>query len=197
MTLAVYAAPLIPARALDLPRGVEPTLRTAPVQLLHAGRLALRLEVTPLSRVQQVFGGSVRRGGDAGEAVTWLCFAGMLAEQPVVFWFVSNDEAAGESHALTQVALQDNPGGESPEGCSETPVTLTGLDFGFGIPALGATRKAVITHFGGGPAAAEFAGYASSVPSLGREGGTTLQTLQYRFRDNRVTALSVAQVTSF
>jgi hypothetical protein len=105
------------------------------------------LEVTPLDAVKKQFGGVVRGAGDAGDAVTWLCYAGKNAEQqPVVYWFASNDEMSGDHHEVTQVAVQANPSAKVPAGCGDAPSALTEINFG--VPSVGSPLDAVAKHFG-------------------------------------------------
>jgi hypothetical protein len=194
-TSAVGAGPLSPYKALDLPKAVHPTLHTAPVQAITAGPLGIQLEVTPLDAVKKQFGGVVRGAGDAGDAVTWLCYAGKNAEQqPVVYWFASNDEMSGNHHEVTQVAVQANPSGKAPAGCGEAPSALTEINFG--VPSVGSALDAVVKHFGTGkPDAKGYLSYASDVAVKEPKDFTVTQSVQYRVRDGVVTTISVSQVT--
>jgi hypothetical protein len=193
---AVGAGPLSPYKALNLPHSVHPTLHSAPVQAITAGSFNVQLEVTPLDAVKKQFGGTIRGAGDAGEAVTWLCYMGKNAEQkPVVYWFASNDEMSGDHHEVTQVAVQANPSGSVPKGCSTAPASLTGIDFG--VPSVGSTLDAVAKHFGEGkPDARGYLGYASEVEVKEPKDLTVIQSVQYRVREGVVTTVSVSQVST-
>jgi hypothetical protein len=193
---AVAAGPVSPYKALGLPNSVHPTLHTAPVQAITAGPLSIQLEVTPLDAVKKQFGGTVQGAGDAGEAVTWLCYAGKDAEQrPVVYWFASNDEMSGGHHEVTQVAIQANPSGRAPKGCGEAPAALTGVDFG--VPSVGAALDAVAKRLGAGaPDARGYLSYASEVAVKEPKQATVTESVQYRVRNGVVTTISVSQVTT-
>jgi hypothetical protein len=199
-TVAFSATPLSPYKALGLPNAVHPTLQIAPVQTITIGSFSVQLEITHLDAVKKQFGGVIRGAGDAGNAVTWLCYAGKSEQQaPVVYWFASNDEMSGNHHEVTQVAIQANPSGVAPLGCSEAPTSLTGIDFG--VPSIGATVDAVARHFGAGkPDARGYVSYASSTPVQGEgkgdEDARVTQSVQYRMRDSVVTVISVSQVTA-
>jgi hypothetical protein len=73
---AMAAGPVSPYKALGLPNAVHPTLQTEPVLSITAGSLRIELEVTTLDAVKRQFGGTIRGTGDAGDAATWLCYAG-------------------------------------------------------------------------------------------------------------------------
>jgi hypothetical protein len=199
-TTAFAAGPMSPYKALGLPNVVHPTLQIAPVQIIMIGSFSVQLEVTHLDAVKKQFGGVVRGAGDAGNAVTWLCYAGKNEQQmPVVYWFASTDEMSGNHHEVTQVAAQANPSGIAPLGCGEAPAALSGIDFG--VPSVGATVDAVSRHFGAGkPDARGYVGYASSTPVQGEgkgdEDARVTQSVQYRVRDSVVTVVSVSQVTA-
>src|SRR5580698_5476457 len=87
--LAVRAALAVPGpyELLQLPKGVEPTLRSAPVGAIHAGSLSIHLEKTPLARLQRAFGGTLQQGGDAASAAHWLCLRARDGTQWAAFWF--------------------------------------------------------------------------------------------------------------
>lgn len=193
---AVAAGPLSPYKALDLPKAVHPTLHAAPVQAITAGSLGIQLEVTRLDAVKKQFGGVVRGAGDAGDAVTWLCYAGKNAEQqPVVYWFASNDEMSGDYHEVTQVAVQANPSGKAPAGCGDAPSALTEINFG--VPSVGSALDVVAKHFGmAKPDAKGYLSYASEVAVKEPKDFTVTQSVQYRVRDGVVTTISVSQVTA-
>jgi hypothetical protein len=195
MEAAFAAGPVSPYKALGLPKAVHPTLSSAPVGTIRVGALEVRLEVTPLSAVQLMFGGVIRGAGDAANAVTWLCYAGKDAKQrSVVFWFASNDEMSGDHHEVTQIAVQDNPGGAAPAGCGVAPV---GLRIEFGIPAVGSTMDEVSAKFGAGkPDARGFVSYASETKTTTPKEMTVMQSVQYRVRESVVTIVSVSQVST-
>ena len=192
---ALGVGPLSPYKALDLPKAVHPTLHAAPVQTITAGPLGIQLEITRLDTVKKQFGGVVRGAGDAGDAVTWLCYAGKSAEQPVVYWFASNDEMSGDHHEVTQVAVQANPSGKAPAGCGDAPPALTEINFG--VPSVRSTLDAVAKHFGTAkPDAKGYLSYASEVAVKEPKDFTVTQSVQYRVRDGMVTTISVSQVTT-
>lgn len=190
--LAVRAAVALagPYELLQLPAGVEPTLRSAPVGAIHAGSLSIHLEKTPLARLQKAFGGTLQQGGDAGNSAQWLCLRARDGTQWVAFWFISNSEMGGPEHAVTQVALQRLAG--PPPGCSEAPA---GFSVDLRVPGLGASRQAIARQFGAAAPGTD-AGYASSTAVHGLPGATRLQSVQYRLVDGVVVTVSVAQVTS-
>jgi hypothetical protein len=196
VTDAVAIGPLSPYKALDLPKSIHPTLTVAPVQAITAGSLSITLESTPLDVVKKEFGGKIRGAGDAGDAVSWLCYAGKDSDQrALIYWFVSNDEMSGDDHEVTQVAVQLNPGVESPRGCAVAPPNLTGISFG--VPSVGAGLDAVTKQLGEGkPSARGYLGYGSEVVQTSPKDATVTQSVQYRFRHGSVTVVSVSQVTT-
>jgi hypothetical protein len=193
---AVGAGPISPYKALKLPKAVHPTQHTAPVQSIAAGALRIQLEVTPLDAVKKQFGGIVRSGGDASDAVTWLCYAGRDAGLgSVVYWFASNNEMSGSRHEVTQVAIQSNASSKAPDGCGEAPVALTGIDFG--VPSIGSSVDVVRKQFGTAkPDPRGDLSYASEKVVKEPKEATVTQSLQYRIRNGVVAIISVSQVST-
>jgi hypothetical protein len=190
------AAPLSPYKALGLRDDVEPHLKAPPVASITAGALGIRLEITPLREVQRRFGGVIRHAGDAGEAVTFLCFFGRSAAGlPVTYWFTSNDEMSGGRNEVSEVAVQAGARSEISAQCAAAPAALTGVDFG--VPSVGSTLKVVRKHFAGGrPNAAGQLGYASERPAKRSPDSTVLQSVRYLIHAGVVRTISVSQVTS-
>jgi hypothetical protein len=195
-TIPAVAGPFSPYTALNLPDVVNPTLPSAPVGRITAGPLAVGLEVTPLGEVQRRFGGRIGHAGDAGEAVSWLCFIGRSpAGTPIAYWFMANDEMSGDSHEVTEVAVQSNPPATALHACKGAPATLGGV--GFGVPSVGRREGEVIKYFGGGhPDRRGYLSYSSEVRSKTSAGFTVLQSVRYLFVNGMVNTISVSQVTS-
>ncbi len=189
--------PVSPQRALHLPESIHPALGFAPVSRMTAGSLTVLLEVTPLGQIRQRFGGTIEHSGGAGNASSWLCYASKnTGPKPLVFWFVSNSEMSGGGQRVTQVAVQADPSGAVPEGCSWAPASLTGVDLG--IPSVGSPILGVTRYFGGGKVDAQgYLGYASETSLRGPKKATSTQAVQYRIRRGIVDTVRVSQVTAY
>jgi hypothetical protein len=191
----VGAAPLSPYKALGVQDAVDPQLKSPPVGGITAGALSISLEVTPLRDVRRRFGGVIRHAGDAGDAVTFLCFVGRAAAgAPVTYWFTSNDEMSGGHNEIGEVAVQAGARAEASAECARAPAALTGVEFG--VPSVGSPLSAVIKHFAGGrPNRAGQLGYANERASRVSSESRVLQSVRYLIRAGVVTAISVSQVT--
>lgn len=201
MTLAiapianVLAQHVSPHQAIPSVASVMPTRTTALFPDAQAGSLKIVLEKTRLFDVQHAFGGTIQHEGDAGGSSEWLCYAGPDAHgAPAVFWFLSG-EMGGAEESILSLAQQPNPDGKVPDGCSAAPNDLKTIDVG--VPAVGATLRDVISHFG--PAKPDANGnfhYAASYPSSSLKDFTVTQTLVYTAKQNAITGVAITQVTS-
>jgi hypothetical protein len=189
------AEPVSPYKVLGVLDTVEPSLKSPPVTRITAGGMSIQLEVTPLRAVQRRFGGVIRHAGDAGDAVTFLCFVGRgAAGAPVTYWFTSNDEMSGGHDEIGQVAVQTGATARVLAACAKAPPALMGVDFG--IPSIGSPLAAVTRHFAGGrPNRAGQLSYANEHPAKGSSESRVLQSVGYLFRAGVVTAISVSRVT--
>ena len=197
LTMSAVARPFSPYTVLSLPDVVNPTLASAPVRRITAGPLVIGLEVTPLGEVQRRFGGRIGHAGDAGEAVSWLCFIGRSrAGAPIAYWFMANDEMSGDKREVTEVAVQSNPPGTA-RARLQGRARRRSMASSSGSRLSAVTEGAVVKYFGGGrPDRKGHLSYASEVPSKTSAGFTVLQSVRYLFVDGVVNTISVSQVTS-
>ena len=177
------SAPLVDG---DLAAGV--TLGTAP----------LLLEKTRIDDLATQYGGTIHSQGDAGDAVSWLCYtqhARTKADTPKTVWFTSSGEMAGEGHTLSMVAVE-NVDAAKLSGCLTAP---KGFAFpSFGVPAIGANLTDLKAKFPALHRDKQGNVYFDSVRPLGDgTGASTYQALGYRLsRKGLVSAITLSQVTT-
>jgi hypothetical protein len=191
----MFAQHLDPNRSIPSVHHVTST-RAAPLfKQVRAGALHLTLETNTLADIEKAFGGTIQHEGDAGDSTYWLCYAGAGAGgKPALFWFVSG-EMGGSDHGILNIAMQPNPTGKVPEGCTAAPHDLTNIDFG--IPGVGAAIGDVASRFGDAkPDHDGLFHYAASYPSVEAKDFTVTQTLVYTAKNGRVAGVSITQVTS-
>jgi hypothetical protein len=176
--------PAVPQTAFEIPVGV-----------IQAGDLPIALERTTLKAVQRRFGGALYHGGDAAEAVTWICYSKSIQKDAsLVYWFISNGEMGGGT-AITQVAIQRIATAPDKR-CGPEPARLTGVKFS--LPSIGARLEDVERHFHGGQLKDGSLNYGNtrSVGAAKDPDTTTSQTVQYHFTDGAADIVSVGQVTA-
>ena len=177
---------------LDLPDARGAPLRR-PVGPIHAGFMSIRLEHTTLTQVQKRFGGRVRNGGEASNAVAWLCYRSTNADAtPLIYWFDSNSEMSSGLR-ISEVAVQLAPPASVRASCDEAPSSLTGVSSG--LPGIDATRNDLFQRFGPIEADAKgFLVYSHERPLPRR--CTTLDVVTYRIENDGVKLFAVPQVSS-
>ena len=113
-------------------------LPALPVSTITAGNLTVTLEKTPLEDVQSAFGGTVQNDGEAGNGITWLCYAATDA----TLWF----SAFTGDGTVSQVTSDADTAHAATSGCSQAPAGLATIDYG--IPGLGAPLADFTAKFG-------------------------------------------------
>lgn len=141
------------------------------VESVGVGALAITLEATPVAEVASALGGTVRRSGEAGEAMEWLCFTDKVA----ALWFYSDGEMG--QGLVMGVALEEGISPPDEAGCTLIdilpPVT-------FGTPLTGQTRGEVQAVLGKTVADPQgWFAYESITPSPLGGSFQTRQTLAY------------------
>ncbi len=177
---------------LDLPETAGLPLH-APVGPIHAGAMPIILEHTTLTQVKQRFGGNIQAGGDASEAVSWLCYrATTHSSTPIVYWFASNAEmSAGLS--VSQVAVQLDASPAVLASCDQAPASLNGINSD--LPEVGATADVLTQRFGPlKPDARGFLVYSHERPLPHQ--CTTSSTVDYRLESGSVKLFAISQVSS-
>jgi hypothetical protein len=189
------AEPLHPQTAIPSLPEIKVPLNKPLFTRIMAGSLAITLEKTTLADIAKAFGGETRHHGDAGDATTWLCFAGLDGKgASSLFWFVS-DEMGGDEHAVMRLAQEPNPSGRRPEGCAAAPGNLKDIDFG--VPGIGARMSDVTAQFGAAtPGHHRNAAYAALYASPELEAFTVTQSLVYTAQDGKVVGVAATQVTT-
>ncbi len=160
------------------------------------GGLKLEFEKTKLDDIKSIYGGESHFQGDAGNAVTWLCYtvpaAGKAA--PTTVWFTSTSEMSGPGDTLSMVAVQRVDAAMS-DGCAVAP-----NDFpvpGFAIPGVGASVTAIKSRFGAKLERRTSTLYFSSIhPAADDSSLSTYETIGYAVADGVVTAVAIIQVTT-
>lgn len=156
---------------------------------IMAGDLAWNLGESTLADVARAFGGQLDQGGAAGGEAAWLCFAGMAAGRPAIFWFVSDAAAGGPDQVLTGIAVE--PQGPHGAGtCAPAPPNLAGIEAG--LPGPGAKLAELRKALGEAtPGPAGHVHYAAAF--AGAAGGTTVQTAIYTGKGGQVAGLALSQ----
>ncbi|MDB5531365.1 MAG: hypothetical protein JWR51_4468 [Devosia sp.] len=113
-------------------------LPAQPVSTITAGKLTVTLEKTRLEDVQVAFGGTIQNDGEAGNGITWLCYAAADA----TLWF----SAFTGDGTVSQVTSEADTTHAATSGCSQAPAALTVIDYG--IPGLGAPLADFTAKFG-------------------------------------------------
>jgi hypothetical protein len=121
-----------------LPR---PTVPKEMVTTLRVAGMPIVLEKTGLAEVQNRFGGSIGRRGDASESLAWLCFQGADTDQRWALWLES-----GELGGLTVIdgyAMQRlDPNAVVDQRCREIGKSAGGIELPVAI-RLGVTEMQV------------------------------------------------------
>lgn len=109
----------------------EPWGNVKQLYQVTAGDQTIILEETPIADVAAALGGASHNWGEAGEAVTWACFA----RGAETFWLYSDGEMGDGK--VTGVALDARDAPPASAQCADWPATMAvdlGL-MGIGMPA--------------------------------------------------------------
>jgi|GEM_PF-5756908 len=163
------------------------------------GTTPLQFEKTRLEDLVTAWGGTIRSQGDAGDAVSWLCYtqhARTKTDTPRTVWFTSTAEMAGPGgHTLSMVAVE-NVDAAKVSGCLSAP---KGFAFpAFGVPAVGATLADLKQKFPTLHRDKQGNVYLDSARPLGDGSGSSVyQALGYRLnKKGKVLAITLSQVTT-
>lgn len=187
------SAPMLAGFAREVTHDADPLneVTETPVTAIIIGDLVVELEKTPMQAVADVFGGAVLSSGEAGEAMSWLCYT--RGERTI--WFYEDGEFGGGN--VNMVAVETTPGTTDRASCIEGPAGLDTIDFG--VPAISADWSEVMDRFGVmRPTDTGMWGYRSVVQTPLEGGGffVIAQELHYR-RNNagEIDAIAVLQVS--
>lgn len=75
----------------NFPQDVKATVPREMLSRLRVANVSISLEKTQLDSVEQLLGGTTGAKGDAGDAVTWLCFQGMDGGEQWILWLESGE----------------------------------------------------------------------------------------------------------
>lgn len=162
------------------------------------GTTPLLFEKTTLDNLVTTYGGTIHSQGDAGDAVSWLCYtqhARTRADTPRTVWFTSTSEMAGSGHTLSMVAVENVDAGRV-SGCLTAPKGFTFPSFG--VPAVGASFGDLKSRFKTLHRDRQGNVYFDSIRPLNDGTGSSVyQTLGYRVnRKGRILAIALSQVTT-
>jgi hypothetical protein len=170
--------------------GPEGKVFDKPVDLITIGDFDVRLEVTNLTDVTSAFGGEIHHQGEAGEAVTWLCYT----RDERVFWFYSDGEMGDGK--VNMVAVEDAPGASTGAGCSEAHRAFDSIDFGirtFG-DWMGVMHRLGTVEPEGGLFGYR---YMDEIPLDGKGTQYIAQELVYRVDGDHIGAVAVLQISEY
>lgn len=156
---------------------------------ITAGDLAWTLGESTLADVARAFGGQLDQGpAGAGEAA-WLCFAGLAAGRPAIFWFISDAATGGPDQVLTRIAAE--PQGPDEAGtCAPAPAGLVGIEAA--LPGPGAKLAELRKALGEAtPGPSGHVHYASTATDAA--GGAVVQTAIYTGKGGQVAGLALSQ----
>lgn len=162
------------------------------------GSMPLTLEKTTLDQIQGGFGGLLHSQGDAGSAVTWLCYtrhAKTKADTPTTVWFTSDNEMAGGTDAVSMVVVE-NVDASKVSGCATAPKTFAFPIFG--APAIGASLADLQAKFGVLKRDRQHNAYYNSTRPVGDGSGKSIyQKLGYVLsKKGAVFGIALSQVTT-
>lgn len=113
------------------PAAPEPWGTVKQLYQVSVGEHVIMLEQTPIAEIASTLGGAAHNWGEAGEAVTWACFA----RGAETFWLYSDGEMGDGK--VTGVALDARDAPPASAQCADWPATMAvdlGL-MGIGMPA--------------------------------------------------------------
>ena len=156
---------------------------------ITAGGLAWTLGESTLADVARAFGGQLDQGPAGGGDAAWLCFAGLAAGRPAIFWFVSDAAGGGPDQVLTRIAAEP----QGPDGagtCAPAPAGLAGIEAALPGPGakLAELRKALGEATPGPSGHVHYAAAATDA-----SGGAVVQTAIYTGKGGQVAGLALGQ----
>ena len=105
---------------------------------ITAGDQIIMLEETPISDVATALGGTIHNWGEAGEAVTWACFA----RGAETFWLYSDGEMGDGK--VTGAAMDARDAAPASAQCADWPTTMS-VDLG--VMGIGLPKDAIIPNY--------------------------------------------------
>jgi hypothetical protein len=120
------------------PSAPEPWGNVKQSYQVTAGDQVIMLEETPIAEVAAALGGATHSWGEAGEAVTWACFA----RGAETFWLYSDGEMGDGK--VTGVALDARDAPPASAQCADWPVSMS-VDLG--IMGIGLPKDAIIPNY--------------------------------------------------
>ncbi len=187
VTKAFADAPFAPPTPLINADAVKPGPKTV-AQSFTLNGVKGTLEKTTFAEVQKRFGGQVRRQGDAGDSLAWLCYD--LPAKHLRVWL-----SAGELHIqggeIDEVSIWSAP---SPANSAECPVPAGPQSASVSGLSPGQAWTAAQAGLGvPGAAKGDWAAYAHT----SRTGALTEDdTLVVRIGDGRITHLQASRTTT-
>lgn len=120
------------------PDAPEPWGSVKQLYQVTAGDQVILLEETPIADAARALGGEAHSWGEAGEAVTWACFA----RDAESFWLYSDGEMGDGK--VTGVALDARDAPPASAQCADWPTTMA-VDLG--IMGIGLPRDVIIPNY--------------------------------------------------
>jgi hypothetical protein len=116
----------------------EPWGNVKQVYQVTAGDQTILLEETPIADIAAALGGASHNWGEAGEAVTWACFA----RGAETFWLYSDGEMGDGK--VTGVALDARDAPPASAQCADWPATMA-VDLG--LMGIGMPQDVIIGNY--------------------------------------------------
>jgi len=162
------------------------------------GQMPIAFEKTTLDLIQGSYGGLLHTQGDAGNAVTWLCYtqhAKTKADIPTTVWFISDNEMAGGTDTVSTIVVE-NVDASKVSGCATASKTFVFPTFG--IPSIGASPADLQAKFGALKRDRQHNAYYDSTRPVGDGSGKSVyQKLGYVIsKKGTVSGLALSQVTT-
>lgn len=170
------------------PSAPEPWGTVKQVYQVGVGKQAIVLEETPIAEIAATLGGAAHNWGDAGEAVTWACFA----RGAETLWLYSDGEMGDGK--VTGVGLDTRDAAPASAQCADWPA---GMAVDLGIMGIGLPMDAIMANYG--TSQPDDYGWMRSVNLTPDPSGAPLsqvwQELTFREADGVINAVAVLQDT--
>ena len=169
------------------PAAPEPWGTVKQLYDVTVGDVVILLEQTSIAEAAAALGGEAQNWGEAGEAVTWACFA-RNAES---FWLYSDGEMSDDT--VTGVALDTRDAPPASAKCADWPTTMS---VNLGVAGIGLPVDAIILNYQTGqPDHYGWMRSANLTPNPQEPALEVWQVLTFRESDGVINAVAVLQDT--
>lgn len=152
------------------------------------GDYAFAMEETPLTTIRQYLGGKLHMSGEAGEAMTWLCYTTDLQA-----FYIYSDGEMGDGKP-SAVVLDNRGPAPASAGCAR--YRGDSIDLDLGVVAIGRpTREAMAAYGRAKPDDTGTFAYGSISPLQRDPAMMEWQDIYYHSTDGVIDAIGVTQIT--